>query len=279
MKNILIINKNPQDMERTTALALLVAGTTNAKLYFWNTAVTQTHSYAAEISVAGYGKILPGRPVSKHRWIEQLQRKFHLQTGLKTLVGFIENIHLVSDNIAAIVRKFNIGLLIKGLPENAGRELPVIESDVLSCSAKSGCPVLLVPEQFPYKAFEKIVYATDLRYCRQGIIRFLSKLAINFNASVLIANIAARGLPFMEHSYALDVFKDTIDHPASHDHFYFNNIRERDIPKAIDVLVNDMDTDLLVLVNHKYHFNELFGAVRPYVLPDYIRIPVLIFPC
>ncbi|WP_325385310.1 hypothetical protein [Mucilaginibacter sp.] len=279
MKNILIINKNPQDTERTTALALLLAGTTNTKLYFWNAPMIQTHSYAAEMSVAVANKILPARPVSKHRWIEQLQRKFYLQTGLKTLAEFIENIHFVSDNIAAIVRKFNIGLLIKGIPENADQELPVIESDVLSCSAKSGCPVLLVPEQFPYKTLEKIVYATDLRYCRQGVIRFLSKLAINFNASVLIANIAAKGLPFMEHNYALDVFKDTIAHPASHDHFHFNNIWERDIPKAIDILANDMNTDLLVLVNHRYHFNELFGAAIPYRLPAYIRIPVLLFPC
>ncbi|WP_394771997.1 hypothetical protein [Mucilaginibacter sp.] len=278
MKNILIINKNPQDTERTTALALLLAGTTNAKLYFLNTSVTPTHSYVAEMSIAGSDKSLPERPVSKNRWIEQLQRKFHLQTGLKTLVGFIENIHFVSDNVAAIVRKFNIGLLIKGIPENADQEPPVIESDALSCSAKSGCPVLLVPEQFPYKSLEKIVYATDLRYCRQGVIHFLSKLAINFNASVLIANIAAKGLPFMENNHALDVFKDTIVRPASHDHFYFSNIWERDIPKAIDVLVNDMDTDLLVLVNHRYHFNELFGPAVPYLLPGYIHIPVLIFP-
>src|SRR4051794_4990689 len=109
MKNILIINRDPQDTERTTALALLLAGTTKAKLYFWNTAVTQTLSHAAEMSVAGSAKNLPGRPFPKNRWIEQLQRKFHLQTGLKTLVGFIENIHFVSDNVAAIVRKFNIG--------------------------------------------------------------------------------------------------------------------------------------------------------------------------
>jgi hypothetical protein len=83
----------------------------------------------------------------------------------------------------------------------------------------------------------------------------------------------------MEHNYALDVFKDTIARPASHDHFHFNNILERDIPKAIDILANDMHTDLLVLVNHRYHFNELFGAAIPYRLPAYIRIPVLLFPC
>jgi hypothetical protein len=255
----------------------LLAGATNAKLYFWNTSVTPTPSLTTEMSVAGAERNLPVRHVSKSRWIEQLQLKFHLQTGLKTLVGFIENINFVSENVAAIVKKFNIGLLIKGIPEHDGQET-VIQSDILSCSAKSGCPILVVPEQFSYKAFEKIVYVTDLRYCRQGVIRFLSKLAITFNASVLIANIAAKGLPFMENNYALDVFKDTIVRPSTHDHFYFNNIRERDVPKAIDVLVNDMDTDLLVLVNHKYHFNELFGAV-PYVLPDFIRIPVLIFPC
>lgn len=278
MKNILMINKNPQDTERTAALALLLAGTTNVKLYFWNAAVTQTKLLVADRSLAGSDEILPERPVSKNRWIEQLQHKFHLQTGLKTLVGFVDDINLVSDNIAAIVRKFNIGLLIKEVSENTKRER-VIESDVLSCSAKSGCPVLFVPEQFLYKTFKKIVYVTDLRYCRQGVIRFLSKLALAFNAGVLIANIAAKGLPFMENTYALDVFNDTIAYPAGHDHFYFNNIREREIPKAIDVLVNDMDMDILVLVNHKYHFNELFGARVPYVLPEYINIPILIFPC
>ena len=137
MKNILIINKDHQDSEHTTALALLLAGTTNAKLYFWNSSVTQSKSFAIEMSVGGPDNVSSNRPVSKNRWIEQLQLKFHLQTGLKTLVGFIENVHFVSDNVAVIVRKFNIGLLIKGIPGNEKQET-VIESDVLSCSAKSG---------------------------------------------------------------------------------------------------------------------------------------------
>jgi hypothetical protein len=65
---------------------------------------------------------------------------------------------------------------------------------------------------------------------------------------------------------------------ASSEHFYFNNIRERNIGKAVDVLVNDMNTDLLVLTNHRYHFDELLGSVNELTLPGYIQIPIMIFP-
>ena len=137
---------------------------------------------------------------------------------------------------------------------------------------------MLIPEKFSYKAFEKIVYATDLRFCRREIVSFLSQLAKPLNASILIANISAKGLPYMEDNYARSVFENEILNPVKYENIYFSNIRERDIPKALDVLVNGMNNDLLVLVNNKYHFKELLGQNTPYNIPDNIHIPLLIFP-
>ena len=123
-----------------------------------------------------------------------------------------------------------------------------------------------------------MVYTTDLRFCRQDIVRFLSKLAVALNASVLIANIAAKGLPYMDSKYALNIFEDAIVDRSNCDHIYFSNIRERDVSKTFDILINDMKNDILVLVNHKYHFNELVGRDVAYRLPEFIQVPVLIFP-
>jgi len=137
---------------------------------------------------------------------------------------------------------------------------------------------LLIPEKFEYKAFEKIVYATDLRFCRHEIIVFLTQLAKPLNASILVANISAKGLPYMEDNYANTVFKDTVINRANQEHIFFSNVRERDISRALDVLVNGMNADLLVLVNNKFHFNELIGRNTPYTVPENIHVPLLIFP-
>jgi len=168
-------------------------------------------------------------------------------------------------------------MLVRGIAGDES-DLLHIEAEALSCSTKSGCPVLLIPEKFTYKAFEKIVYATDLRFCRREIVSFLSQLAKPLNASILIANISAKGLPYMEDGYARTVFADTLLTRSNQEHVYFSNIRERDIPRAIDVLVNGMNNDLLVLVNNKFHFNELVGQNAPYAIPPNIPIPLLIFP-
>ena len=82
----------------------------------------------------------------------------------------------------------------------------------------------------------------------------------------------------MENNYAHTVFADTILTRGNQEHIYFSNIRERDISRAIDVLVNGMNNDLLVLVNNKFHFNELVGNDMPYIIPSNIHIPLLIFP-
>jgi hypothetical protein len=193
------------------------------------------------------------------------------------VVKFIEGNHYSPSNVLSIVTRYDVGVLIRGISGDE-EDILHIEAEALSCSTKSGCPILLIPEKFEYKAFEKIVYATDLRFCRREIVSFLSQLAKPLNASILIANISAKGLPFMEDSYARTVFTDTLLTRGNQEHIYFSNIRERDISRAIDVLVNGMNNDLLVLVNNKFHFNELVGNDTPYIIPSNIHIPLLIFP-
>ncbi len=277
MKNILIFNDFSPEAEHATELALLLAGKTNTNLYIWNTFDKYENPVTRGLAVAHSNEEETEVATDNTNWILKLESKLNWKSGLMPVVKFIEGIEYAPGNVLSIVNKHDVGLLVRGIAYDE-ENLLHIEMEVLSCSTKSGCPVLLIPERFQYKLFEKIVYATDLRFCRHEIVVFLDQLAKPINASILIANMSAKGLPYMENNYARTVFADTILTRGNQEHIYFSNIRERDIPRALDVLINGMNNDLLVLVNNKFHFNELLGHDAPYILPDNLHIPLLIFP-
>jgi len=277
MKNILIFNDFSPESEHATELALLLAGKTNTNLYVWNTFDKYEKPVEKELAAANLNEFTPELIDANTHWIEKLESKLNWQSGLMPVVKFIDSVDYAPNNVLQVVNKYDVGVIIKGI---AGTEEDVLTvgSETLSCSTKSGCPILLIPEKFTYKAFEKMVYATDLRFCRHEVVVFLTQFARHLNASVLIANISAKGLPYMEDTYARTVFENEVMKPGNYETIYFSNIKERDIPKALDVLVNGMNNDLLVLVNNKYHFHELLGNDAPYVIPENIQVPLLIFP-
>ncbi|HZY39612.1 MAG TPA: hypothetical protein VFE53_23310, partial [Mucilaginibacter sp.] len=93
-----------------------------------------------------------------------------------------------------------------------------------------------------------------------------------------IDHLSAKGLPHMDEGYALNFFNDEFKNNVGYDKLFFNNIKERDINKAVDVMINGMHIDMLALVNHRFHFEQILGRMIPDHLPDQITIPILIFP-
>src|ERR1700744_1465219 len=224
MKNILIFNDFSPEAEHATELALLLAGKTNTNLYVWNTFDKYENPVARELAVGHANEEDAEIMADNTSWILKLESKLNWENGLIPAVKFIEGLDYAPSHVLSIVRKYDVGILIRGIAGD-GEDILHIEAEVLSCSTKSGVPILLIPEKFEYKLFEKIVYATDLRFCRREIVIFLTQLAKPINASVLIANISAQGLPHMEDNYARTVFADTILSRDNQEHIYFSNIR------------------------------------------------------
>ena len=277
MKNILIFNDFSPEAEHATELALLLAGKTNTNLYVWNTCDKLENPVTRELAVAYGNDEETTLTADNTSWILKLESKLNWQRGLLPVVKFIEGTEYSPNHVLGMVKKYDIGMLVRAITGDEHGQMH-IETEALSCSTKSGCPILLIPEKFEYKTFEKIVYATDLRFCRREIVNFLSHMAQPLNASVLVANISAKGLPYMDNNYARTVFNDTVLTRSNQEHIYFSNIRERDIPRALDVLVNGMNNDLLVLVNNQFHFKELVGHDAPYTMPANMHVPLLVFP-
>ena len=276
MKNFLLFNDFSPEAEHAAELALLLAGKTNSNLYVWNT-IEYEAIPAKRLLMVGASEHVSEIHADKHTWIERLESRLNWETGLRPAVHFIEGIDYMSDNVLSVVKKFDVGLLVRGIAEGHEQKR-YVEASILKSATKSGCPVLLVPEDYPYKIFEKIAYATDLRFCRFEVVAFMTQLAKTLDANMLIANISEKGLPHMADSYAQAVFEDAVVNKSNNDHIYFSNIKERNVSKALDIIVNEMNNDLMVLVNNKFHFNELLGHETPYAVPENIMVPLLVFP-
>lgn len=197
----------------------------------------------------------------------------------KPAIETIDISEMDENRLAELVNKEQAWMIIKGIPDhlpaNAAKEIlniHVVLNKVL-------CPLLLVPVGWTIKHIERLVYIADLRYCRIQIVKYLAGLAKPYRADLLIAHLSAKGLPNIEEKYALQLFNDQVSFNVRYEHLFFNNIKEQDLTTAVDVIINGMHNDIMVLLNHRFHFEEIIGRYLSPILPSHITIPLLIFPC
>jgi hypothetical protein len=178
-----------------------------------------------------------------------------------------------------MINQNQIWMMVKGMPDIVQTAELENQIDIHAVLNKVLCPLFLIPESWHQKSIERLVYIADLRYCRIHIVRYLTGLAQPYLANVSIAHMSANGLPDMAEDYALNVFKDEICSNVKYDQLLFNNIKERNLAKAVDVLINGMHNDVLVMVNHRFHFEMILGRYITDTLPLHLTVPLLIFPC
>lgn len=190
--------------------------------------------------------------------------------GVETLrrVKIIDVCGVTEREIADYVRKEDCSMIISRA-QLQGLNLQTILNQV-------SCPLMLLPENFITAELNRIVYLTDLRYCQLPVVSFLSKLK---GTSLLLAHICQQGLPDLTIKYGNELFKDAIAPYLKTSELFFSHIKEKNMRQVVDTLVNTMRADILACVNRRFHFQQLFGDYLPKSAPDYISVPVLIFPC
>jgi nucleotide-binding universal stress UspA family protein len=180
-------------------------------------------------------------------------------------------------DVAELVIRKDIWLIIKGVETQVTHEL-LCHVDTQSVINHVGCPLLLIPDNYKKRNFENIAYAVDMRYCRRNVLKFLTEFARNFEANLILEHLSAKGLVPLDDKYAMSLFEKEVAGLANTDRVYFNNIRERNMNVAIGIIINDLQADLLALVNHRFHFEEIFGRVIKPCMPENIPVPVMVFP-
>lgn len=274
MKTILVINDNSPEAIHAARFALTIAQKEEANILLANTCKSKKRTKQLVLVGFNYDKLDEYDQGDAHEKIVLLGN------GLDNINVTIEEIDISGmdeTQVAEYINSNQIWLIIKGM-KNSGPGANNGGLNIQTVLNRVRCPLLIVPENWVIKNPERLVYIADLRYCRLQIMRFLTAFAAPFNADVLLAHLSAKGLPHIEENYACNIFSNEICCNVKYDRLFFNNIKERDLNIAVDVLMHGMHSDLLVMVNHRFHFEKIIGRYLTNLLPASITVPILIFP-
>lgn len=267
MKQIIIINDNTPEAEHAARFALTIAQKTRVDILLANTVAIPT------LETVPYGT---ENHSGQSCLLDDLITLNEHSDEFKPVINEIDCYEMNEVQLAEFIHAREICLIVKG--EQHEPYIPHARLNMQIVLNKVCCPLLLIPVNAPVKAIERIVYLADLRYCRTYVVRYLAELAKPFKADIAVAHFSAKGLPDVDPAYAESLFLDNVLQHVHYESVFLNNTRERDMTKAVDVLINGMHNDLLVLVNHRYHFEEILGAHITDALPANITVPILVFP-
>lgn len=277
MKTLLVINDSTPQGDHAAKFALIIAQAIEANILVAN-ACKSIKPIQKEKVFAGdeENDELPGHYEAEIT--ENLLKLNNHHNGFKPEITEVDISAFNEVQLAEFSNKEQIWMIVKGMADHTPETLSQMHININVLLNRVRCPLLMIPLHWPLKQIERLVYIADLRYCRIHLVRFLAELAKPWNAIVSIANLAAKGLPDMCEAYAGSVFKDEICNNVKYGQLVLNNVKEKDLNKAVDVMINGLHNDVLVMVNHRFHFEEIVGTYITEDLPDHITVPLLIFP-
>ncbi|MBS7564965.1 universal stress protein [Mucilaginibacter sp. Bleaf8] len=278
MNNILIINDYSAGVKNAIAYGISLAKKMQSKLLIWNIARTaDTKVKVLANSKAGaVNETETQTTLSDSQLLDETLLK-HFQNADMPVVNVIEENYITKQGILNVIGQHNIQLVVKGV----ATEQPihqVVDAQMNTVLSKTNCPVVLVPQHFDSAEIQNMVYMADQRFSQVKIMWQLKHLADAYGADLTLANLAADGIPQMEETYANEFFNDVIQGHVPFDRMSLNHIRERDVKKVTDVMVNVLKTDLLVMSYRRYHFAELTNKNKAAQDPAYLQVPLLLFP-
>ncbi|MBB5396861.1 hypothetical protein [Mucilaginibacter sp. AK015] len=272
MKTILFINDGSTAASSAAKLMFQIARDVQAEVL-----IVQTNYQATTVPVkvlaGGHGATTGGKRESEQIY-RLLQRLNEGQAGFQPSISQIELPLANAADVAAVALRANCWMIVSGYSKTSADQQSLNFQSLLN---RLQCPLLLVPDCWEGESIRRITYMADLRYCRLNIMRYLTGWALASRASLSLAHFSKEGLAPIVESYGVQLFGEIAKQlpPCS---LTFNNIPERDIHRALDVLVNGLHADLMVLVNHRFHFEQIMGGRLNGRIPEGLAVPVLLFP-
>nr|WP_294943395.1 universal stress protein [uncultured Mucilaginibacter sp.] len=266
MKKLLVINDNSPAANHALRFALKIAEIFGSTVTVANTVKTHVKQHSIPL-------VAVGRAHNTLPYKDSFVKLKSTPVKTKVPVSYLDISDLGAEQVIELINRCQISLIIKGMDHLAVQR----STNINGILNRVRCPLMLIPLGWQLKVFKRLTYLADLRYCRVEIIKFLFELAKPFHANLCIANVPAKGLPYMDDAYAKSVFDEKVRF-VDYDAIQLNHIRERDLQKIMDVMVNGLDNDLFAVVNHRFHFEQIMGRRITNVLPAGITIPLLIFP-
>lgn len=282
MKNILVLTDFSIRAEYAAEYAAHLAVKNQANLILCNI-MEITSSFATGIEV--------NWPIADHLILKnesildlkELEKKLNQVISISN-EGFIPKISIIADFgfLADVTEKIiaekSIDLVVLGSHKSSGLARFIFGSHTHSLLDKLKCPILLIPEGLKFKGLKTIVYATDLTFNCNKVIKYLSNLAKPFDAEISINHISPLGIPVTESEQSIGV---SIQKELEQDHspVSYHTIKGDNVKKSLLELSGSGKVDIVALVHKRYDFFEhLFHSSISKQMADNGKIPLLIMP-
>lgn len=275
MRTILVFNDNSAEAANASEFAVNIAQKAKADILILNL-LKQGEKALVQISTKHENTLVEN---ATNTGLPGYLYSLSKNNDFKPVISDMDASEFTVENICELVIRKDIWLMVKGLETVDATNPSLAQINVQSVLNRVACPLMLIPGKYKQRQFENIAYAVDMRYFRVHIIRFLAELAQAYLANLIVEHLSAKGLPHLDDNYALSLFDDAVKSKIKYDKIYFNNIKERNLDAAMDVIVNALQADLLAFANHRFHFEQIFGQNINDSLPEQIPVPAIIFPC
>lgn len=277
MNEIVVINDGSIEAFSVAVFALKLAKANNANILLANVVKQSEIKAKGLMQLASTGRYLKDE---YHGEDKEDSLKDYLN-DLALSLGFVINIteldasRFDENKLCDYINARQVSLAIKPV-SNMGY-IKTNRLNIQKILNKIQCPALFIPPAAEINMPQRMVYLTDLRYCQQRIIEYLQKFNNN-NSSILLAHICENGLVDLDKNYATTLFGDIANNIANKLGLVFAHIRQRDMVKSVDVLVNTMKADMLICVKRQLNNEEQIWNKITTRLPDFITVPLLVFP-
>jgi len=199
---------------------------------------------------------------------EFLHEKFGLE------VEWLVRIGIASDEIKALTKEKDIGLIIMGM-KGAGGIDKIIGSTTTNVARKVQTPVLVIPHDADYTPIKHIIYASDFTYKTTiELFRPLIELAQAFGAKVQILHVRQHHGTVSEQELTGKNSSEVIFQQCDHEYV---TIEEPTVNTGISKYLQQQASELLVMVAHKHTFLErVFSKNHTTAMAYETHVPLLI---
>ncbi|MGB5370043.1 MAG: universal stress protein [Flavobacteriaceae bacterium] len=213
---------------------------------------------------------------------KDLQRLFERISGLepnrKHKYMALQEYGYFVDMVRKAIAENNIDLLVMGTKGADGLKESVIGSNTGDVIHKVHCDILVIPENAVYRPIEEVVFPTDFNdFYTHHILESLSDVLAMGETRLRVMHMKANNGKLNQHQEFNKAYLDDYLQEVFGNAHSFHTVTNTKVPKAIEVFVDQMGTDLVVMVAKNLNFlQQLFFDSSVKKLSFHTEVPMLV---
>lgn len=183
-----------------------------------------------------------------------------------------------AEEIIQAARKNKIDLVVMGTKGASGLREVFIGSNTAKVIGEVACPVFSIPQDYQYRAFKRIIFATNYNDSDVASIRFLVQLAKLYRAELKIVHVVDGERMDGYEDDMLDYFIGQVKKSIEYKNMNFHLLKDSNIKKSLSDFIRQNNIDLFSLSTEKKTlFEKLFNSSLTKQFAYHTQMPLLAF--